>query len=130
MKHKNKEYKTAVKSEGRKRSHNNTYPTGVLNTLPDLVHQTPYRDPHPPYKAPSRGEERGGEAVKPKEKDGRGQDRTENREPRTENGQNNRLFYCFFLLNRLNLFSLSFSLSFSRFPGLDSVVMVTEAGRV
>ena len=38
--------------------------------------------------------------------------------------------YYFFLLNRLNLFSLSFSLSFSRFPGLDSVVMVTEAGRV
>lgn len=38
--------------------------------------------------------------------------------------------YCFFLLKRLKRFSLSFSLSFSRLPGLDSVVMVTVAGSV
>lgn len=36
----------------------------------------------------------------------------------------------FFLPKRLNLFSLSFSLSFSRLPGLDSLVIVTLAGRV
>lgn len=29
--------------------------------------------------------------------------------------------YCFFLLNRLKRFSFSFSLSFSLFPGLDSL---------
>lgn len=38
--------------------------------------------------------------------------------------------YCFFLLKRLKRFSLSFSLSFSRLPGLDSVVRVTVAGSV
>lgn len=36
----------------------------------------------------------------------------------------------FFFPKRLNLFSLSFSLSFSRLPGLDSLVIVTLAGRV
>lgn len=38
--------------------------------------------------------------------------------------------HSFFLPKRLNRFSLSFSLSFSRLPGLDSLVRVTVAGRV
>lgn len=36
----------------------------------------------------------------------------------------------FFLPKRLNRFSLSFSLSFSLLPGLDSLVMVTLVGKV
>ena len=99
----NKEYKTAVKSEGRKKvpqqliQQESVLKTWLTRPLqrplatqtwstrtptespdhPDLFHQTPHRDPYLHYKAPSREEE----GVEPKEKEGRERrEHTERRE--------------------------------------------------